>query len=793
MDAEPKVVYEFGPFRVDPDRQILLRDDQPVAITPKAFETLLILVRHSREVVSKDELMKAVWPSAFVEESNLSQNIVVLRKALGDTPEDRRYIATLPGRGYRFAADVRTVVKNGENASAKGYSDSQAAAPAASAPAERLHDLATSPPRTVSRRFLLALPIGAALALLVLGAASFFRSRPPTAAVTAYPVLVADFANTTGDPVFDGTLRQGLAVQLEQSPYFNLISDSQIAETLRLMEQHDGSRLTDDLARQLCQRLGATAVIGGSIASLGPQYVLGLSAIQCSSGEILTEEQVTADSKSQVLSALAQGASELRGKLGESLSSIQQYNVPLEQATTSSLDALQAYTLGRKEMLVQTDNVGAIPFFERAIGLDSNFAMAHARLGTCYGNLGERVKAIEETTKAYQLVDRTSGLEKLYITSHYHMFVTGDLLKTSQALELGTQIYPQAETTYIALGAIYRTLGEYDKALSAAQSGLRINPESGFSHEGLASDYLCLDRLDEAKAVIQESHVLGLDPVGEHQTLYDIGFLQHDAAAMAKEVAWTAGKMQYEHQYLFMESLTAASSGLLEHSRDLADQAVTSAQDLGWRENAARYRANEALLQALFGNAAQAQSDARAALGISRAAEVEPDAALAYVLSADTGQAESLADDLAKRFPDDTLVQYVDLPELRAEIEMARGNPAQAIQLLEASAPYEFGIGTLGIGPQCLPTFIRGRAYLAARDGASAAAEFQKILDHPGVVVNSPLGSLAHLELGRAEALEGDTAKARVAYKDFFSLWQQADSDIPILKQAKAEYAKLEQ
>jgi tetratricopeptide (TPR) repeat protein len=487
-----------------------------------------------------------------------------------------------------------------------------------------------------------------------------------------------------------------------------------------------------------------------------------------------------------VLSALAQGASELRGKLGESLGSIQEYDVPLEQATTSSLDALQAYTLGRKEMVVQADWVASIALFERAISLDSNFAMAHARLGACYNNLGERTKAVEESTKAYQLVDRTSGREKLYITSHYYELATGDYLKASQALELGTQIYPEEETNYLTLGALYRSLGEFDKAVSVAQSGLRINPESGLSHEELAEDYVLLDRLDEAKADVQESRALGLDPVGEHEVLYDVSFLKHDAAGMAEEVAWATGKTQYENQYVFMESLTAAWSGLLKESRDLTDQAVTSARDVGWPENAARYRANEALVEALFGNAAQAQSGARAALGISRGSAVEFNAALASVLSADTGQAQSLADDLAKRFPDDTIVQYVDLPEIRAEIEMARGYPAQAIQLLEASAPYE-----LGSDLRCLPIFSRGRAYLAAHDGISAAAEFQKILDHPGVVVNSPIGALAHLGLARAYVLQGDTVKARAAYQDFLTLWKDADPDIPVLIAAKSEYAKL--
>jgi eukaryotic-like serine/threonine-protein kinase len=437
-------------------------------------------------------------------------------------------------------------------------------------------------------------------------------------------------------------------------------------------------------------------------------------------------------------------------------------------------------------MVVQSDWVASITLFERAISLDPNFAMAHARLGTCYANLGERSKAIEDISEAYQLVDRTSGREKLYITSHYYELVTGDLLKAMQALELGTQIYPQDETNYLTLGAIYRNLGEYDKAISAGQAGLRINPESGLSHEELAMAYLKTDRLDEAKAVVEDASALGLDPVGDHEILYDLGFLQHDAAGMAAEVAWASGKPQYENQYLFLQSSTAAWSGLLGESEELTDQAVSSAQDVGWPEDAAIYRAHGALIEALFGDAAKAQSEAAAAIGISRGATVEAEAALACVISGDAGHAQSLAEDLARRFPDDTIVQYAYLPEIRAEAEIARGNPPQAVQLLEAPATYELATGVQG-----LPIFIRGEAYLAEHDGASAAAEFQKILDHPGVVMNSPIGPLAHLELGRAEALAGDTAKARAAYQDFFALWQHADPDIPILKQARAEFAKL--
>ena len=458
-----------------------------------------------------------------------------------------------------------------------------------------------------------------AAALLAAAAGTYFYLHRAPMLTNKDQVVLADFTNTTGDAVFDGTLRQGLAVQLEQSPYFNLISDSQIAQTLRLMEQPDNARLTNDLARQICQRLGATAVIGGSIANLGSQYVLGLSAFKCSTGETLTEEQVTADSKPQVLAALAQGASELRGKLGESFSSIRQFDVPLEQATTSSLEALQAFTLGRKAMVQQEDYASAVTLFERAISLDPSFAMAYASLGTCYNNLNEPAKAAENTTKAYQLLDRTSEREKLYTTSHYYQFANGYLLKAEQAYDLGTETYPQDVANYINMSDVYTVLGQYDKGLAASQNALRVDAGDGLTYDDVAGAYLALDRLDEAKAVIQQSYARGLDPAGEHLTLYQVHFLEHDAAGMAKEVAWAMGKTGYEDQFLFVDSSTAASSGLLQHSRDLTDRAITSAQHADESETAASYRAAEAFREALFGNATEAKSEATAALaGFSR-------------------------------------------------------------------------------------------------------------------------------------------------------------------------------
>jgi tetratricopeptide (TPR) repeat protein len=634
--------------------------------------------------------------------------------------------------------------------------------------------------------------IGATTAILI-GAAAvgtyFYFHRTPIL-TNKDQIVLADFTNTTGDTVFDGTLRQGLAVQLEQSPFFNIVSDSDIAQTLQLMEQPDSARLTNDLAGQVCQRLGATAVIGGSIASLGPQYVVGLSAIRCGSGETLAEEQVTADSKSQVLSALATAASELRGKLGESLSSIRQYDVPLETATTSSLEALQAYTLAGKTSQAEQWPL-AIPLYERAIGLDPKFAMAYARLGIDYVNLGEPAKAAENMTKAYGLLDRASEKEKLYITAQYDSFATGDLLKAVEVYDLGTETYPQDVFSYNDSSIAYWVLGEYDKSLPAAQNAVRLDPGDGLPYTTLALSYVALDRLDEAKAVIQELNARGLHDEFQHSVLYEIHFLERDAAGMAEEVTWARGKPGWDDRFLFLESNTAASSGLLNLSRELTDEAIRSAQSAGEPETDGEYRAEEAFRDALFGNSAEAKSDAVAALGISHGRDVEAFAALAYALSGDANQAQSLAGDLAKRFPEGTIVQYVYLPTIRGEIETGRGDPSKAIELLQASSPYE--LCSPGLYESFLwPIFFRGRAYLAAHDGASAEAEYQKILDHPGAAGNVPIVPLAYLEIGRAEALQGYKEKARASYQDFFALWQHADPDIPILKQARTEYAKLQ-
>ena len=557
MVTEPKVLYEFGPFQVDPDKQVLLRDDQPVAITPKVFETLLILVRHSREVVSKDELMKAVWPDAFVEEANLSQNIFMLRKALGDTPEDRRYILTLPGQGYRFTAQVRTVMQDGDDVIIESRSRSQIVVEQTnSSPGETLHAHPTRLHPKMIWKYLL--PIAAVLALLVVGTAFLLRRHRPIGLGETDSLLVADFTNTTGDPVFDGTLRQGLAVQLEQSPFLNLVSEDRIQRAQRMMGQPPDARLSPEVAREICERTASTAVLDGSIAQIGTQYLLTLKAVNCASGESMASAEAQADDKNHVLDALAKTASEIRSKLGESLSTVQKFDTPLEQATTPSLEALKAFSSGRKVESTAGD-AAAIPFFNHAIEVDPNFALAYAWLGLMYVDLGESSVAVDYTRKAYELRDRTSEAEKYFITCRFHKVVTGNMEKAEQACQLWIQAYPRSGMPQDLLsGAIYPVTGQYEKGIEAGREAIRLNPDFPIAYTLLMFNYTSLGRLDEAKAVYEQALERKLKGPFFHRALYQIAFLQNDAAGMAQQVARSASAPGIENQLLGLEGDTAA-------------------------------------------------------------------------------------------------------------------------------------------------------------------------------------------------------------------------------------------
>jgi tetratricopeptide (TPR) repeat protein len=570
----------------------------------------------------------------------------------------------------------------------------------------------------------------------------------------------------------------------------NLLSEEQVAQTLALMAQPKDARITHELAREVCQRTASAATIEGSISSLGSQYVVGLKAVNCHSGELLAQEQLTANGKEQVLKMLGEAAAKMREKLGESLASVQKYDAPAEDVTTRSLEALQAYSLGVQAMIVKNDSPAAVPLFQRAVSLDPNFAMAYARLGTNYGNLGQTTRAAENMRKAYELRDRVSARERLYITSHYENYVTGNAEAGRKAYELWAQTYPRDDTSQVNLSAIYGVLGDYDKGLAASQEALKLNPGSGLNYGNLAFSYVGVNRLDEAKATAKEAQARHLDTPIIHLVLYQIDFLQHDAADMEREAATFMGKPGFEDAILYNESDVAAYAGQLAKARELTRRAVDSAQRADERETAAGYEAEAALREALVGNVAFAKQRAQSALALSNGKDVEAIVAITLGLTADSAQATRLGDDLAKRFPEDTVVQFNYLPMIRAA---ALGKDSdKAITALAPAAPYELGGVIQTVNFALYPVYLRGGAYLAAKQDNSAAAEFQKILDHAGVVLYEPIGSLAYLGLARAHALSGDTAKARTAYQDFFALWKDADPDIPILKQAKAEYAKLQ-
>jgi tRNA A-37 threonylcarbamoyl transferase component Bud32/Flp pilus assembly protein TadD len=655
-----------------------------------------------------------------------------------------------------------------------------------------------------SRRFAW-IATAAIVVVVALGAGSWFLFTRKAHALTEKDTIVlADFTNTTGDPVFDGTLRQGLSVQLEQSPFLSIVSDQQIQQTLRLMDKAPDTRVTPQIAQELCQRTESAAVIDGSIAKLAEDYVVGLNAVNCHTGEVLAREQLTSEDKGHVLAALGKAAGELRGKLGESLSTLRKFDTPLEQATTPSLEALKAYSSGLK-VLVTTGSADAIPFLKHAIELDPNFAMAYAYLGRLYDDIGESGLAADYSRKAYELRDRTSEAEKFFISAHYSIAVTGNMENAEQTCRLWVQAYPRAEIPLSFLtGIIYPVFGQYEKAIEAGREDVRLHPDFPIAYNVLAFAYLALGRLDEAKATYRQVQERKLDSSLFRISMYQVAFLEGDAAGMAREVTASTGKPAVEDQLLALEADTAGYYGRLREAEELSRRAMESAERAGEKEVVATYAGLAALREALFGNAKEAGRHAASASEHSTGHDAQYAAALALAFAGDGGRAQMIANELNKKYPEDTIVQFNYLPTVRGKLALLRGNAAESTESLRAAAPYELGMTTSSpFGWTALyPVYVRGEAYLAAHQASEAAAESQKILDHRGVVVNEPIGALARLGLARAYALESRSAqgtgaeaaraKARAAYQDFLTLWKDADPDIPILKQAKAEYAKLQ-
>ena len=648
------------------------------------------------------------------------------------------------------------------------------------------------PPITIQRRKQWAKLAGGVVALLVMAlVAAYFVEHPRhSRGLTDKDTLIlADFANTTGDAVFDGTLRQAMIVKFQESPYLNILPEEQVQETLKLMSRPPDQRVTKDLAKEICQRVGAKALVAGSISQLGTSYVVGLEASNCSSDALLGATQAEAASKDKVLSALNQSATDLRGKLGESLPSIQKFNTPIEQATTASLDALKAYSLARETHFTGGDQQ-AIPLYQRAIALDPQFAMAYVSLGISYSNLGELALGRDNLQKGYALANRVSERERLYINSVYYNFASGELDKAKQAYQVWIQMYPRDSVAYADLGFVDGSLGDCAGLVEATRQSVVLNPRP-LGYGNLIGGYLCLNRVDEAQRAYNEAMEHGIDHYLVRQQHYILAFVQNDTATMKREVEWSAGKPGVEDLFLAMEADTVAYYGRLREADQLSQRAAESAQRNQEAETAAGWMASAAFRQALYGNSEPARRMAAAAVALSHGHDVDAVAGFALASAGDSNGAEALINQLNREFPLDTIVQDNYLPEIRAEIALQRGDPAKAVDLLQAAAPYEMGQSFLPV-LNLLPIYERGRAFLQAQDGSAAAREFQKIVDHPGYILNSPLGLLAKLGLARAHALADEKDKSRTAYQDFLAIWRNADPDVRVLREAKAEYAKLQ-
>ncbi len=771
MRAERSEILRFGMFEVDVRAGELRKQGVRIKLQEQPFHVLTVLLQRPGEVVTREELRSQNWPAdTFVDfDNSLNTAINKLREALGDSADNPRFIETLPRRGYRFIASV-TGVDGTTRGSGTGVS-------------------AAAPPR--SRKIVVTV----AVVVLAAGIAGglLWRARQLRRLTERDTIVLGDFANSTGDAVFDGTLREGLSVELEQSPFLSLLSEEGIHRTLRMMGQPVNARLTPEIVREVCQRTGSAAALEGAIALIGTRYNLILKAVNCANGDLLASTEAQASDKSHVLDALGKAASELRRKLGESLTTLQKYNTPLEQATTPSLEALQAYSLGWKTADVDGDFAASLPFFQRAIQLDPNFAMAYYAISTSYGLIGESAWSRENSRKAFELRAGVSEPERLTIETAYYYYVTGDLMEARRSSELGAQTYPRDPFFRANLASLSFILGQYEAGLKENLETLRLSPYNSFFYRQVVFNYLLLNRVKEAETVAEEAHMKGLDSNLAH-ILYGIAFYRDDTADMARQVASAAGKAGDQDLLLALEADTVAYFGHLGKAREFSRRAADSAEREGEKETAAGYYAVSALREALFGDPAKTRQQAASAKVRPTGRDLDYAMALASAYAGDDSRAQALADNLAKRFPEDTVVRFNYLPTLRAKLALLRSKPQQALDTLGAAAPYELGLPSFSYynWPNLYPVYVRGEAYLAAHQGREAAAEFQKILDHRGIVLNEPIGALAHLQLGRAYALQGDTAESRAAYQDFLTLWKDADPDIPILKQAKAEYAKLQ-
>ncbi|HYA24975.1 MAG TPA: winged helix-turn-helix domain-containing protein [Terriglobales bacterium] len=787
MSNKERCFYEFGPFRIDPDHRLLLRENQPLPLQSKAFDVLLTLVQNCERVVSKDDLLKMVWPETFVEESNLAQHVSVLRKTLGDTAGENRYIVTIPGRGYRFAEKVHVVGDGEDQLVVESHSHARlvieektvvALEPAPALPSA----LSTSSIVSKLGQKWWLWVVGATLLLVTAGIViRYERQAPPLK--EADLVLVSDFVNATGEPILDDTLKQALTVKLAESPYFNVALDAQTRQTLSLMKRSVDERIVPPIAREVCQREGAKALIGGSIVRLGSKYVLDLDATNCLTGDSLAHQRIEAVNQEQVLRSLGQAIIQVRRTLGESLSSIQKFDTPIEQATTKSLPALKAYTEGDQKRAHGQD-AESIPFYKMAIDLDPDFAIAYARLGAVYRNLQQRQLSDEYLRKAFERRDHLSERERFYAQAHYYVDSTGETDKAIETYELWTKIYPHDWIPFNNLSNENVRMGSLENAIAAAQEALRLNPNHGFPYSTLVQAYFFSTKFPEAKAVCEKAAAQKLDGWTLHARLYEIALIEEDQTAQRRERDWFSGK-PLESSIMDNDAAHTMSLGRVHEANKIYEQARANAVQHDQKEPAWGFLAEQAQFVADLGYGSKARVLAESALA-TMPPNHKADAALALACAGDVRQAEALGEEASKEKPLDFLMNNVTLLALRATVEMQHGDAAGAIVELQQAAPYDFGSYATG-----MTAYYRGYAFLRMRSSKEAAAEFQKVLDHRGAA--SFYWPLAHLGLARAYALSGDTDKSRAAYREFLDLWRDADPDVPLLKEAKAEYAKLQQ
>jgi len=796
--ARPPML-KFGPYLVDLAAGEVRKNGSRIRLQEKPMRVLALLAERQGELVTREELQKRLWPQdTFVDfEAGLNTAVGKLRDALSDSAENPRYIETIPRRGYRFLVPVEP--QNGHHTSPDLPENnlsipSARPGPAPATPVSTVSVLVSAvaklpavdaheAPKTKSaKRTTVWISLAAAVVLVLLAQGYFYVHHKPILA-NKDTVVLTEFANTTGDVIFDDTLKTGLNVSLRQSPFLDVLSENDVARILRQMTRPVDTRLTPDVASELCQRAGGKAYVAGSIGRLGNEYVLGLKALNCQNGATLAQEQDTAANRENVLDALGKAATKLRGELGESLATVKSFDVPLSQATTASLEALKAYSLGI-QTLHEKGTVAAVPFFRHAIELDPNFASAYLYLGKMYTNLGETNRARELFTTAFSLRDHASEREKFDIESLYFWKVTNDLESTTRVFGEWLGSYPRDHAALANLASVYASEGQYEQAVELARESAQQNPDDVMGRIDLAYDLMEVGRFPEARKVLDDAVDRHLDDESLHYLLYSLAFLAEDTRGMAEQVSWSESKPESIADFLSYQATVEAYSGHLRRSRELNRRAIESAERAGLKESAESWRLEGLLREAAVGKLREVQQTALSQQGPSGLSAL----VLAWV--GNSSHAQSMLESLSSRFPQGTLVQSVVLPTVRAQIELSQKKPQRSIELLRAAAPYELTDAWLG---GCIyPAYVRGEAYLSANQGAAAAAEFQKILDHRGLVVSCETGALAHVGIARAYTLQGDATKAKAAYKDFLALWKNADPDIPILKQAKSEYAKLQ-